>query len=184
MEQLTLFAAEPPVNPSRLQESEAEWMTRVATWPQSLSEFVMELERIGSCGKTFRGFSQAPRDATLQAYFQGGQAEESKCRKKDGETPELWNPRTTGALELPGVALTLNLSEWTGLNGLCLSDEGVCSLSDILEVGPVPQRYYLSAKACRGILRRSERRGKSLPQSLLEALLAAASEPTSTVTGD
>lgn len=33
-----------------------------------------------------------------------------------------------------------------------------------------PERYYLSAKACEGILRRAERRGKALPKMLREAL--------------
>jgi hypothetical protein len=43
-------------------------------------------------------------------------------------------------------------------------------LSDILETGDLPQRYFLSAKACRGILRRSENRGKTLPLALEQAL--------------
>jgi hypothetical protein len=61
-----------------------------------------------------------------------------------------------------------------GTAELFLNDDGVCSLSDILETGDVPQRYYLTAKACRGILRRAEKRGKSLPPSLAAALLAVA----------
>jgi hypothetical protein len=32
------------------------------------------------------------------------------------------------------------------------------------------EKYYLSAKACEGILRRAERRGKQLPPMLKEAL--------------
>tara|TARA_A100001515_G_scaffold142420_1_gene141193 strand:- start:338 stop:841 length:504 start_codon:yes stop_codon:yes gene_type:complete len=43
------------------------------------------------------------------------------------------------------------------------------SLSDILETDVSP-KYYLSAKACRGILRRAEKRGKDLPESLEIAL--------------
>jgi hypothetical protein len=54
-----------------------------------------------------------------------------------------------------------------------------CSLSDILETGALPRRYYLSAKACAGILRRAEKRGKELPPALRRALEAvAASAPT------
>jgi hypothetical protein len=56
------------------------------------------------------------------------------------------------------------------------------SLSDILETGDVPQRYFLSATACRGILRRAEKRGKQLPPSLRAALEAVGLEPTSTAT--
>jgi hypothetical protein len=43
-------------------------------------------------------------------------------------------------------------------------------LSDILETGVPPQRFFLSATACQGILRRSERRGKQIPQALEHAL--------------
>jgi hypothetical protein len=49
-------------------------------------------------------------------------------------------------------------------------------LSDILETGELPQRYYLSGTACRGILRRAEKRGKDLPEALKSALLAVASQ--------
>jgi len=71
---------------------------------------------------------------------------------------------------------TLSTSEWAGLEGLFLSDDGVCSLSDILETGDLPQRYYLSAKASRGILRRAANRGKVLPETLHRALQAVAGE--------
>jgi hypothetical protein len=40
------------------------------------------------------------------------------------------------------------------------------SLSDILETGDVPRRYFLSATACRGILRRAEKRGRELPHGV------------------
>ena len=71
------------------------------------------------------------------------------------------------------------MSEWTDLDGLSLNDDGVCSLSDILETGDVPQRYYLTARACAGILRRAEKRGKTLPVALQAALQAVAfPEPT------
>ena len=63
----------------------------------------------------------------------------------------------------PTGFLTLNTSEWP-------KDAVVCSLSDILETGDLPQRYFLSAKACAGILRRAEKRGKTLPPQLEAAL--------------
>jgi hypothetical protein len=47
-------------------------------------------------------------------------------------------------------------------------------LSDILETGGVPQRFSLTAKACAGILRRAEKRGKQLPMTLHRALSAVA----------
>jgi hypothetical protein len=47
-------------------------------------------------------------------------------------------------------------------------------LSQILEASPHP-KYSLSEKACQGIIRRAERRGKELPPILREALEKQAS---------
>lgn len=49
------------------------------------------------------------------------------------------------------------------------------TLSQILEDN-VPAKYYLSPKACQGILRRAEKRGKKLPPLLEQALTAQAQE--------
>ena len=62
---------------------------------------------------------------------------------------------------------TLNGSEWR-------NDAAVCLLSDILEASPDP-KYWLSARACSGILRRAEKRGRSLPERLREALVSICS---------
>ena len=48
----------------------------------------------------------------------------------------------------------------------------MCSLSQILEAGNVPRRFYLTPRACAGILRRAEKRGKVLPAPLQNALIA------------
>jgi hypothetical protein len=74
----------------------------------------------------------------------------------------------------PTECLTLNTSEAAATRELSLSDGGVCSLSDIVETGDVPQRFFLTARACAGILRRAEKRGKALPPSLKEALVRVA----------
>ena len=66
---------------------------------------------------------------------------------------------------------------WMGTGGPFLTHSfGECPsvavesrLSQILEDTP-HQKYYLSAKACAGILRRAERRGKKLPPELEIAL--------------
>jgi L-rhamnose mutarotase len=65
----------------------------------------------------------------------------------------------------PDMLAALARHGWQNYS-LFLKDDGVCSLSDILETGDVPQRYYLSAKACQGILRRAGNRGKELPSAL------------------
>jgi hypothetical protein len=65
----------------------------------------------------------------------------------------------------------LNTSEYP-------SDGGVSSsLRDVLEMSQVAPKYYLSARACEGILRRAERRGKKLPEALHNALLAHLPQP-------
>lgn len=48
-------------------------------------------------------------------------------------------------------------------------DADACFLSHILQVN-VPEKYYLSPKACQGILRRASERGKQLPDILRIAL--------------
>ena len=60
-----------------------------------------------------------------------------------------------------------NISEWP-------NDAAVCSLSQVLETGSIPQRFFLSSTACAGILRRAEKRGKELPTALRDALRAVA----------
>jgi hypothetical protein len=73
------------------------------------------------------------------------------------------------------------MCEWTDTLVPSPSDDGVCSLSHVLEDSrDVPERFYLSQKACAGILRRAERRGKTLPPLLLEALKSRAAFSTET----
>lgn len=65
----------------------------------------------------------------------------------------------------------LSLGELMMLNtGECPNAAVESRLSQILEDNP-QEKYYLSAKACRGILRRAERRGKDLPKLLKQVLL-------------
>ena len=75
----------------------------------------------------------------------------------------LMDPReqSRGASSMP------NISDWP-------NDAAVCSLSQVLETGSIPQRFFLSSKACAGILRRAEKGGKELPTQLRLALQAVA----------
>lgn len=96
--------------------------------------------------------------------------------------PECYLPKKEEILELSsmdfgnagimshGECWTLNTCEWTDTLVPFLREDGVCSLSDILETGDIPLKYYLSRDACTGMLRRAERRGKKLPAVLEEAL--------------
>ena len=62
------------------------------------------------------------------------------------------------------------MSEWTASPEQSPSEGGVCSLSDILETGDIPLRYYLSRQVCLGIIRRSDARGVELPRLLRRTL--------------
>ena len=76
--------------------------------------------------------------------------------------------------------VTAFLQKWGGFaGGLISSDKPFdCkSLSEILE-SETGEKYYLSATACVGIIRRAEKRGKELPAALRAALTAAASRQT------
>ena len=58
---------------------------------------------------------------------------------------------------------------WTRNTSMCHSEGCDVFLSEVLEA-QVPERYYLSQKACLGILRRAAARGKELPPLLKTAL--------------
>jgi hypothetical protein len=66
---------------------------------------------------------------------------------------------------------SLWLGEYSTLNTGPAPPSGAAgsTLSQILEDSPHP-KYYLSKKACLGILRRAEERGKELPEQLKAAL--------------
>ena len=178
--QLTFLSEEPHANRSPSLVSERDWMIRVATSCSSMLPLLNDTGPDGWFGKTSPVSFQATEDETLQAFWQSSPGEGLKCLQAAGgmrDTSRMEKAHTVSH----GECLTLSMSEWTGMDGLSLSDEGVSSLSDILETGDVPQRFYLSAKACRGILRRAEKRGKALPPQLARALQAVAdSEPIST----
>ena len=153
--QLSIFsAAELPANPSASPDCERDWLTRVATLP-SLS--LRSLHAIAPSGWYGR---------TSPASFQIAQA------LSEPSSVDWQNSGMGGPTEF----WTLNLPEFH-------SGAVACSLSDVLETGDLPQRFFLSATACKGILRRAAKRGKDLPQQLAHALKAVAdSARTSTVT--
>lgn len=64
-----------------------------------------------------------------------------------------------------GDALMPNTSVWP-------NDASGCSLLRVLETGPIPDKYFLSAKACWGIIRRAAKRKRILPTALLDALVS------------
>jgi hypothetical protein len=152
--QQSMFSWEaPPASPSRSLDFAKAWLTQGGTSPSSILQSLTAIAPSGSFGRMSPASCHRTKDEILEPLSEG------------------WS---NSGIMRDGECLTLNTSEWTDLDGLSLKDEGVCSLSDILETGAVPQRYFLSAKACKGILRRAAKRGKELPPQLARALQAVA----------
>jgi hypothetical protein len=146
MEQSTFWPEEPPANPSQSQDCEEDWMMTVATWPSNFFDLLNEKGPHGWFGRTSLASCHPTEDGTLVPYS------------------GAWANSGTGG---PTGSWTLNISEWP-------SAAAVCLLSDTLETGDHLQQYCLSATACKGILRRAEKRGKALPAMLRHALAKVA----------
>src|SRR5689334_12784845 len=141
-EQLTFLSEEPPASPSRSRDLEADWLTTVVTWPSNFLGLLSAHGPSGWYGRTSPASCRRMEDGTLVPYSEG------------------WSNSGMGS---PTECLTHSFLEFP-------SAAVACSLSDILETGDVPQRYFLSATACKGILRRAKKRDKQLPAVLERAL--------------
>ena len=153
MEQLTFWPEEHPANPLVLQDCGKASKIHAETSCSLFLQLLNVLNPNGFCGKTSLVSCHLTEEKILVASLEGWQ------NWGMGSPTEFW---------------TLNGAEHTGIQEPSRNAEGVCSLSDVLEISQVPQRFYLSAKACQGILRRAERRGKELPTMLKKALEAVA----------
>ena len=150
--QLTLWSEALPASPSASPDSGKGSPTLAA---DSCCDFLKSLEVTGLDGLS-------------------GKMSPASChRTEDGILEPCsggWKNSGTGG---PIGSWTLSFSE--------SPREGVeCLLSDVLETSDVPQRFFLSPKACAGILRRAARRGKTLPAMLATALKAQALHALST----
>ena len=142
MEQLTFSSAGLLAKTSRSRGNELDWMENVADWPETLRDCFEKFARAGSSGRMCPELFPLTPDGT------------------SGHSSGRW---LTSGLAWRGASLTLNTSE-------CPKEGVESSLSDILETSDLPERYFLSQKACAGILRRAEKRGRSLPKHLRDAL--------------
>lgn len=128
------------------------------------------MENQGSwCGRTSQEHSPVTKEKTSDAYSQklsGLQKTEFlflDLRAGNGNQQEAsWGMVTAW----PGAS-------WIPNTGECPSAGKESTLSQILQED-APERYYLSEKACLGILRRAGKRGKKLPEVLRRALILQA----------
>lgn len=129
-----------------------------------------------SCGKTWSEPLAATKEKTSQP-----------CSKRSSKSSSRKPPvlKCLKRVGLPGEGITMKWEDdgaWCGElttrnTGECPNAVVVSRLSQILEETPHP-KYNLTAKACQGILRRAERRGKDLPK-LLKAVLIRQSQGAS-----
>ncbi len=132
MEQLTFFAEEHPAKVSASPDFAKDLLTSAATSHLNLYGWLRGFAPSGWFGKMSPVFCRLTKEGIFLPSSEGWQ--------------------NAGMGSHTGF-LTLNISE-------CHSGADVCSLSDILETGNLPQRYFLSMKACMGIIRRTDRNKK------------------------
>jgi hypothetical protein len=148
--QLTFSWEELHASPSVSQDSEAELKTIEGTSLSPIAEFLKELNRDGSSGKTSQVSCHRMEDGILVP------------------SSGRWSNSGMGSVT---EFLTLNTLEFH--SGVVAS-----SLLDVLETGDVPQKFFLSAVACEGILRRAANRKKTLPAQLEHALAEVSGRKT------
>ena len=178
-------SGEQAVRASQLRGSERDLKIPAGTSRLSLRDWLTELERNWCFGKMSQGYYQVTAERILPPSCRCCAAGKSKF-----PSPEKVKEKSSGDGGIPassrpppedtdwlGELWTLSLCEWNqDFAGPSRKDEGVCSLSEVLVIGNVPRRYYLSRDASAGILNRAARRGKELPADLKSALLAAAGQ--------
>lgn len=114
-------------------------------------------------GRTYPAHSLVIMDTIFKPCLKKSQKPIFQCLQVENGQAQEW---FEGGQSVPlGDCLTLNIGE-------CPSEESESTLSEVLEV-IVPQKYYLSRTACDGILRRAERRGRTLDEILTQALKEA-----------
>jgi len=154
-QQLTFLSEALPVKVSASRDCGPGSMIRAVLSCSSIWRLLADLLPDGWSGKTCL-VSCPPTEGGILAPFSGA-----------------WRNAGMGS---PTEFLTLSSSEFP-------SGAVACSLSDILETGELPRRYFLSAKACAGILRRAGKRGKELPPQLRAALEEVARTTSTLVEG-
>ena len=114
-------------------------------------------------GKMFPEPSQATREKTSDpSSKRSAKSKMNVCQCLNLQNGRVQEKSWETVNQSHGDSLMLNFGEYP-------REENVSTLSQILQAG-VPEKYYLSQKACLGILRRASVRGKKLPTVLQRAL--------------
>lgn len=120
----------------------------------------MENIQLSLFGRMYPVLFHQPTEQILEPCLKKSQKPIFQCLQVAGGQPQEW---LEGEKLTPlGECLTLNFGEYPNV-------ERESTLSEILEDN-VPEKYYLSPKACLGILRRAKAKGRKLPDNLRIAL--------------
>lgn len=111
-------------------------------------------------GRTYPELFQVTAERILEPCLKKSQTPIFQCLQVVNGQPQEW--LEGGRLTPLGESLMLNIGEYPNV-------ENESTLSEILEDN-VPEKYYLSPKACLGILRRAKNKGRKLPDNLRIAL--------------
>lgn len=120
----------------------------------------MENIQLSLFGRTYPELFQVTTERILEPCLKKSQTPIFQCLQVANGQPQEW--LEGGRLTQLGESLTLNIGEYPSV-------ENESTLSEILEDN-VPEKYYLSPKACLGILRRAKNKGRKLPDNLRIAL--------------
>ena len=123
----------------------------------------METIQLSLFGKTYTAPSLRIEERTFDVSSK-------KSQKSNTQTLQFLDLRNGNARVSLWQQITVSRGEDLTRNiGESPREENASFLSQILQ-RIVPEKYYLTAKACLGILRRSLERGKALPEILRKAL--------------
>lgn len=178
--QLTLWSEEALVRVSATPDAVRGWLTSDLACSERWHESLMRSLPAGWSGRTCPVASPAKRARTSPPSSGPSAGTGPPCPEAGGSTAASASDPSEPA---PGLCWTVSTSDWR-------SGASACSLSAVLETqedwlsrnpdaSPADfaaylGRYCLSARACRGILRRAEKRGRELPPALRESLEARA----------
>jgi hypothetical protein len=148
-QQQTLFAEDFLARTYQWQDAARDWLENAQDSGTNSAGWLMKLARHGLLLRTCLVYCPPTEDGILPSSFPG------------------WS---TAGMASAGGFWTLDISESP-------NDAVGCSLSQVLEAD-VPPKYFLSAMAARGILRRAVKRRKKIRPDLLRALEALAQSQT------
>jgi hypothetical protein len=169
VDELTLWPEEAPAKTSRWLADVQDWMVNGADCSGTNAVSLLSRLPVGFCGRTSLALCPPTTARTSPPCCGDSPAADQPCPRTGGARSACASAPTAPP---SGGCLTLAGSEWP-------NDAAVCSLSQVLEANVDP-KYSLSPRAAAGILQRAQRRGKTLPARLEEALVVVAGRLTLT----